>query len=231
MVSLDDAVVARYSKEGCHFEILIDPDAVQRIRDGDGLNVSDDLAIDEVFKDARKGDRASEADMDKVFPDMEFADIATRIIHKGDIQLTTDQRKEMLDKKRKQIITKIAQNAINPQTKAPHPPQRIDTAMNDAKVHIDPFKPADDQIKDVLKALAPILPIRFEKVAIAVRLSGEDCARCYTDLHQFGKLTKEEYQKNGDWVGIIELPAGLQNDFLERINSRTKGDVETKLLE
>ncbi len=103
-------------------------------------------------------------------------------------------------------------------------------AMEEAKVHIDPFKPGVAQVEQVMKALRPLIPIRFEKVRIAVKLSGEDYGRCYEYLNQVGKLSREEWQSNGSWIGVIELPAGLRDDFLSGINEKTKGNVETKIL-
>jgi len=235
MVSLDDAIIARYETSGERFEVLVDPKMVWKIRNddelGENFNILDYLAIDTIFKDSNKGIRASSESMVKIFNNTEIQKIAMDIIIKGEIQLTTEQRKEMMENKRKQIISTIARNAINPKTKTPHPPQRIELALNEAKVSIDPFKPIDAQVQDILKKLQPILPIRFENVVIAVRLSGEDYGKCYGDIKNFAKITKDEWQKDGSWIGLIELPAGLQGDFYDKINSKTKGNAEIKLIE
>jgi ribosome maturation protein SDO1 len=235
MVSLDDAIIARYETSGERFEVLVDPKMVWKIRNNDELeenfNILDYLAIDTIFKDSNKGIRASSESMIKIFNNTEIQKIAMDIIKKGEIQLTTEQRKEMMENKRKQIISTIARNAINPKTKTPHPPQRIELALTEAKVSIDPFKPVDAQVQDILKKLQPILPIRFENVVLAVRLSGEDYGKCYGDIKNFAKITKDEWQKDGSWIGLIELPAGLQGDFYDKINSKTKGNAEIKLIE
>jgi len=235
MVSLDDAIIARYETSGERFEVLVDAKMVWKIRNddelGENFNILDYLAIDTIFKDSNKGIRASSESMVKIFNNTEIQKIAMDIIIKGEIQLTTEQRKEMMENKRKQIISTIARNAINPKTKTPHPPQRIELALNEAKVSIDPFKPVDAQVQDILKKLQPILPIRFENVVIAVRLSGEDYGKCYGDIKNFAKITKDEWQKDGSWIGLIELPAGLQGDFYDKINSKTKGNAEIKLIE
>ncbi|MEK6810540.1 MAG: SBDS family ribosome assembly factor [Candidatus Thermoplasmatota archaeon] len=31
-------------------------------------------------------------------------------------------------------------------------------------------------------------------------------------------------------MGVVEMPAGMQTEFLERLNARTKGNVEAKIL-
>ena len=49
----------------------------------------------------------------------------------------------MQEDKRKQVISTIAREGINPQNGLPHPATRIENAMNEAKVKIDPFKSVD----------------------------------------------------------------------------------------
>jgi len=223
-------VIARIEKSGEKFEILVKPEAVQKIRDGKEVDLLKELAIDEIFKDAHKGSKAAEEKMVEFFGTTEPLAVAKQIIQRGEIQLTTEQRRQMLEVKRKQIVQYIAANAINPQTGAPHPPQRIENAMEEAKVHIDPFKPVEEQVKEVLDALRPLLPIRFEKVRIAVKLSAEDSAKAYGDIKGYGTILKEEWSPTGAWLGVVEMPAGLQTDFLERLNAKTRGNVETRVL-
>jgi len=230
MVNLEDAIIARYEHSGENFEILIDPKAVDMLKEGKEIDFIDYMVTDEIFRDARKGDRASEESIKKVFEDMDIVDVARTIVEKGHVQVTTEQRKEMQESKKKQIIQTISINAINPQNGAPHPPARIEAAMDEARVHIDPFKSAEAQVKSVLDALRPIIPIRFEKVKIAVHLSGEEYGRCYGDVTAMGKIIKEEWQNDGSWVGMVEMPAGLQNDFFDMLNAKTKGQAETKII-
>src|SRR3989449_7150502 len=223
-------VIARIEKAGERFEVLVKPEAVQKIRDGKDVDVLANLAIDEVFRDAHKGSKASSEKMKEFFETDDPVAVARILIQKGEIQLTTEQRRQMQEQKRRQIVQYIAANAINPQTGAPHPPQRIEIAMEEAKVHVDPFKPIEEQVKEVLDALRPLLPIRFEKTRIAVKLSAEDAAKCFGDIRAFGTVLKEEFLGTGAWVGVVEMPAGMQTDFLERLNAKTKGNVEAKIL-
>jgi len=223
-------VIARIERSGERFEVIVKPEAVQKLRDGKEVNVLENLAIDEIFRDARKGSKASEEKMEEFFGTTEPVQVAREIIKRGEIQLTTEQRREMQEAKRRQVIQYIAANAINPQTGTPHPPQRIENAMEEAKVHVDPFKPVQEQVKDVLDALRPLIPIRFEKARIAVRLTAEDSAKCYGDIKAFGTILREEWQPNGSWIGVVEMPAGMQTEFLERLNAKTKGNVEAKIL-
>ncbi|UCG69125.1 MAG: ribosome assembly factor SBDS [Thermoplasmata archaeon] len=230
MVKLEDAVIARLDIENETFEILIEPESAQKFKDGEDISILESLVIDTIFKDSKKGDKASDEKMVKIFGTNDTAKVAKRILTDGTIQLTTDQRKQMQENKRKQIIESIVRNAINPQTGAPHPAQRIELAIKEAKVHIDPFKPVDVQVKEILDKLKPLIPIRFEKLKIAVKLSGENYGRTYADITGFGKIMREEWQKDGSWIGVVEIPAGLQSEFYDKLNKKTKGDVETKII-
>lgn len=229
MVKVEDAVVARLEVGGHRFEILVDPDSTDRIKNGD-LNIDEDLALDQVFKDARKGDRASDDLMKEVFGDASFSEIAVEIVKKGEVQLTTEQRRAMYEKRRKQIVDTISRESINPQTNAPHPPDRISRAMEDAKVHIDPFKSADDQLQMVLKAIRPLLPIRFEKSRIAVKLVGDSYGKLYGDLVRTGNIIKEEWGKDGSWMAVIEVPSGIRGDIIDLINRKAKDSAEIKIM-
>jgi ribosome maturation protein SDO1 len=226
----ENKVIARLEKEGESFEVVVEPDVVQAIRDGEEADLEKGMAIDTIFRDAKKGTRSSEEKMEEIFGTTDPLAVARILIEEGEIQVTTEQRRKMLEVKRRSIIDTIARNAINPQSGTPHPPQRIENAMAEAKVSIDPFKSVEEQVKDVLAALQPLLPIRFEKVKIAVKLSAEDCAKCYGDLKSYGRILQEEWQKSGFWIGVVEMPAGMQTDFLDKLNEKTRGMVETKIV-
>jgi len=230
MVDLEEAIVARYESHGESFEILIDPDVVQKMKDGKEVDLFDHMVIDTIFKNAKKGTRAPEEKIKEVFGTTEPMQVAKVIVLKGEVQLTTEQRHVMQENKRKRIVEYIARNAMNPQTGGPHPPARIETAMEEAKVHIDPFKSVEAQVPAIMDALRPLIPIRFDKVRIAVKVSGDNYGRCYEDFKHFGKITKEEWQKDGSWIGIVEMPAGLQTEFFEKINNKTHGEAEMKVL-
>ncbi|MGB2582298.1 MAG: ribosome assembly factor SBDS [Thermoplasmata archaeon] len=230
MVDLDEAIVARYESHGESFEILIDPKVVQKMRDGKEVDLIEYMVIDTVFKNAKKGTRAAEGKMKEMFGTTDPLEVAKTIILKGEVQLTTEQRRLMQENKRKRIVEYIAQHAMNPQTGGPHPPARIETAMEETRVKIDPFKTVEAQVPAIMDALRPLIPIRFDKVRMAVRVSGENYGRCYDDFKSFGRVVREEWQNDGSWIGVIEMPAGMQTDFLERMNSRTQGEADTRIL-
>lgn len=230
MVSLDDAVIARLKKGEEHFEILVDPYAAADIIDGSDIDIIQDLAIDAVFKDSKKGTHASEESLQKNFDTEDVAEIAKQIILKGDIQLTTDQRHKMQENKKNRVVEKIVRNAMDPKTKAPHPRQRIELAMKEAKVHIDPFKPVSDQVKTTIEALRPIIPISMDRIKISVNIPAQYTGKAYGIVRNYGVLERENWQSDGSWLGIVKIPAGMQSDFYDKLNDVAKGNISTKIL-
>jgi len=230
LVSLDDAVIARLKKGEEHFEVLVDPYAAADLIDGKEIDIIQILAIDAIFKDSKKGTHATEEAIKEKFGTDDVAEVAKQIVLNGDIQLTTEQRHKMQKNKKNRIIETISRNAMDPKTKAPHPRQRIELAMDEAGVHVDPFKPVSEQVKTIIEALRPLMPISMEHVRISVKIPPEHIGKAYGVARNYGTLEREEWQSDGSWIGIIKIPAGMQTDFYDKLNDVTKGNVSTKFL-
>ena len=233
MVNIDETIIARLESYGEKFEILVDPDLAADFRNPDNekeINIEDILAVEEIFKDSKKGDKASDESMKKVFDTTDVLDVAEQILQKGSIQKTAEQRRQMQEDKRKQVISTIAREGINPQNGLPHPATRIENAMNEAKVKIDPFKSVDEQVQIALKAIKVLIPIKFEKVRVAVRLPNTATGQAYSAIRPFGKIITEEWQDDGSWIAIVEMSGGLQDDFNHKMASISGGEAETKVI-
>jgi ribosome maturation protein SDO1 len=232
MISLDEAVTARLESHGTRFEVLIDPDAALAMKRGefDG-DLEDVIAAEDVFENASRGDRPPEEDVEEVFGTTDPMEIIPEVVKRGEIQITAEQRTEMLEQKRKQLINRITRNAVNPQMDdAPHPPERIERALEEAGFTIDPMEPVENQIDDALDALRPVIPIRFDEVTIAVQLPADYAGSGQAKVREFGELEREEWQNDGSWVGVVTFPAGLQNDFYDLVNEVSSGEAETRVV-
>lgn len=222
--------IVKYSKNGENFEIIVDAEMAYEFVTGKRSDPASVLDVEEVFKDARKGERQSEDKIKKAFGTTEIAKIAETILKNGNVPITTEQRAKLLEEKRKQVIDMIAKNAIDPRTNAPTPPLRIENAMIEAKVLIDPFKSAGSQIDAVVKKLSVILPLKFAVARVEVTIPPEYTNRCYGILKQFG-LKSEQWLPNGSLLAVVEFPAGMQSDFYLRLSNATQGKAATKLVQ
>jgi len=230
MVSLDEAVIARLESGGHKFEILIDPEAAQAFRESGEIDWDDALAAEGVWSDSAKGEHAGDEAVQEVFGTLELEAVCTAILERGDIQLTAAQRKELVERRYKQLVAHIASAAMNPQTGAPHPPQRIENALAEAKFAVDPLEALERQVERAVNALRPLLPISFEKMRVAVRIPAQHVGRCYGEMKALATITQEEYQSDGSWIAVLELSAGAHADLLERLGSLTHGTAEIKQL-
>ncbi len=230
MVSLDKAVIARIMKAGEKFEILVDPEKALELKRGKEVKMEDVLAAREIYSDVGKGLRAPQEKLNRVFGTNNAEQIARKIIFDGELQLTTEQRRKMVEDRRKQIAGIISRQGLNPQTGAPHPIERVLNAMEQAKVQISGEKGAEEQVEDALEKIQRIIPIRFEKVILAIRIPTAYAARSVSVVRSFGKLQKEEWGNDGSYLAQIEIPAGMQPEIFDKLNSITKGEVEVKIL-
>lgn len=230
MVTVDNAIIARLKAQGQDFEILVDCSNALALREGRSVDMRDILAAMKIFSDAKKGLEASENAMKQIFGTSDVNDVAKAIIQKGEIQLTHEYRERLREEKRKQIIAVIHRNGVDPKTHLPHPPQRIENAFAEAKFHVDEFMPVQEQVQEALKKLRPILPIKFEVKEIAIKIPPDFAPKCYSTVKSFGTMLREEWQSNGYWVAVVELPGGMENDLYDKLNKICHGNVESKVL-
>jgi ribosome maturation protein SDO1 len=227
---MSKTVIVKYSHAGEEFEILVDSDMAYEYITGKRTDPLSVLEAEDLFKDARKGEHQTDEKIKKAFGTTDLAKIVDIILKKGDVPITTEQRAKLAEEKRKQIIDIIARNSIDPRTNAPNPPLRIENAMKEAKVSIDPFKNVTEQVEVIVEKLRAVLPLKFTTVKIEVLIPAEFASRCYGTLKQYG-LKSEEWQSNGSLKSVVEMPAGIQNEFFDRINKATQGKVVTRFIQ
>jgi len=222
--------VARLTRENEHFEILIKPQKALDYRNGKLSSITEVLVADIIFSDANKGTKVSEESMRKAFKTVDTLKIADEILKKGTLQLTTDQRRKMVEDKRKQIVDFISRQAVDPKTNLPHPPMRIENAMEQIRYQIDPYKPVEEQAREIVKLLRPILPLKIEQITVAIRIPAEHSARAYGAIKTLGTIKREEWRSDGSWYGELELPAGSYASLLNKLGNITKGSGEAKII-
>ena len=231
MTSIDKAVTAKLSKQGLNFEILVDCEKAIELKQGANIDVNDIVASGlSIFKDVKKGEHASDADLKRIFNTDNKQEIIKKIIKDGEVQLTKEYRDKVREEKRLKIINLIHRNSINPTNNLPHPAQRIEAAMEEAKVKIDEFKKAEDQVKEIVDKIKVILPIRFEIRELQIRIPAQFAGKSYSTLKQYGTILKDEWQNDGSLLTLLEIPAGLQTELFDRLNSLTHGEVESKII-
>lgn len=226
----DKYVIARLEEKGHRFEVLVDPDLALKVKEGKSVNVDELLVGDFIYKDARKGLKASPESLREVFKTDDVKQITLEIVKRGEIQLTAEQRRRFAEEKRKQVINLIAKNAVDPKTKLPIPQKRIELALEQARVSIDPFKPAESQIEEIVSKISRVIPIKIAKAYVSVRVPSEYASRVHKLLAQMGEIKRQSWMNDGSLLMEIEIPAGMQQELFDRVNGVTKGSAQIKII-
>jgi ribosome maturation protein SDO1 len=222
--------IARYTKENEHFEVLVKPQKALDYRNGKISGITEVLAAETIFSDANKGTRVKEDDLKKAFGTIDPLKIADFILKKGQLQLTTEQRRKMVEDKRRQIIDYISRQAVDPKTNLPHPPMRIENAMEQIRYPIDPYKSVEEQARDIIKLLRPILPLKVEQISVGAHVPAQYAQRAYGSIKTYGAIKREEWRSDGSWYGVLEMPAGSYASFINKLGEVTKGSGEAKII-
>ncbi|MEM0379165.1 MAG: ribosome assembly factor SBDS [Nanopusillaceae archaeon] len=220
---MSSTVIARYSKGGYNFEIYVDLEKALMFKEGKIKNIEEVLKLQEIFKDAKKGERVSSEILKKVFGKDEILEISKEIILNGEIQITTEYRKKLVEEKRKQIIEYIRRISIDPRTNAPFTYQRIEEMIKNIKYNFDPFKPVEKQAEEIIKELKKKYPIKIEIKRVIVKIPINKVKILGIIKKKYG-IIEEKYEEC--WIGTFEIPAALYSEFLSEISKLSEGEAE-----
>ncbi|HLF54239.1 MAG TPA: ribosome assembly factor SBDS [Candidatus Nanoarchaeia archaeon] len=226
----DSLNLARLKKASDVFEIVVNPDKAIYFRKHPESNIRDALVYPKIYSDVKKGILPSEQKLQAVFGTTDPLEVSKQIIMKGDIQVTAEYRKQLLEQKRRQIIEMIRKQGVDPRTNAPHPLTRIEAALEQSKAKIDEYKPAETQVQEILKQLRPILPIKMVTKEIDITIPAQYAQKAHPIIKHFAKILRENWENDGSWHGMIEIPGGLETDLYDKLNNIAHGSVQAKLI-
>ena len=222
--------IARLTVDGERFEVMVHPDRALEYKMGKKIELSQVIAVDEIFTDASKGLRAPHEKLQRCFHTSNILQVADMILKRGELLLTSEQRRKLIEEKKRQIVPLIARNFVDPRTGLAHPPTRIEQALSEAKVSIDPFKDAEEQTKMIVEQLRAILPLKSEKVRLLVKVPPQFAPQAFGVLRGYGKAEKEEWGPDGSLTVIVEIPAGVHSSLIEKLASITKGTAQASVV-
>ncbi|MGM5482835.1 MAG: ribosome assembly factor SBDS [Nanobdellota archaeon] len=229
MVNVDEAVVAKLKAGGTNLEVLVDSEKAIKFKEGQDIDIRDILASEKIFFDVKKGMLASESKLKEIFETDDTIEIAKEIIKKGEVQITAEYKNKLLEEKKKQILQMIQVNCIDPKSGNPIPANRLELAMDEAKIKITEHKSAEKQMNEIVKKLRPVLPIKIEKLQLKMNIPAIYAAKSYSTIKGMGSVQKEDWLNDGSLSIMMNIPAGLKNEILDKINNITKGEAEIKV--
>ncbi len=241
---ITEHVIARLISHSKEFEIIVDAIKVRDYKSGTISDIGDILVVDGIFRNLRKVKsldkgmlfkdnktviRVEEKELKDVFGTTDLAQIAAKIIDEGEIQYTTEQRKEFLERKEKAVISLIASQSIDPRTSAPHTPARIEAAIRQAKIHVDMYRSAEAQVQSIVKDIAAIMPIKLEFKEMQIKVPVRYAGPLKKIMLDFGQIKKENWIGT-DYIAMITVGAGLTDPFLGKVNGLTHGEAICKIM-
>ncbi len=216
-------VVAWIEIKGERFEVLVRPEQAFRYREGEKVDLGEILWTDTIYKDSRKGLKASPESLRKAFGTEDVRVVAERILKEGRIQLTEEERRRLLEAKKRKIITYIVRNAVDPKTGMPIPESRIEAAMEELGVSIDLYRDAESQALEIVSKLSRIMPIKIARALIEAVIPPDIAGRAVSEVKRIGDVRRSEWLKDGSLKLEVEVPAGAQIDVINRIQGLAKG--------
>ncbi len=221
--------LARIKKFGHTFELSIEPDAALRYKKGETNDLEEVLLAERIFTDAHKGLVAPSEKLIEAFKTTDFNKIADIILKHGEIQLTAEHRSQEREQQRKKLIDLIHRNAVDPKTGMPHPPNRIEAALEQGKIIVDAHKTVEEQFEGIVNKLRPIIPISVEKKKLQLIVPAQYAGKLYALVKNNSTILKEDWMNDGSWKARVEIPAGTVPDFIDKINSVAHGDVVVEI--
>lgn len=222
--------IVDFKKNGVKLEIMVNPVEAFKFRTDRSVLFSDVWTEPGIYADIKKGLRASRADIEKATGKTDEEEAAMEIVLHGDIPKPMDMREAEREQKRRLLINLIHRNAVDPATHRPHPPQRIENALAEARVKFDDHKDAIALLPEVIKLLRPILPIKFETKEVAIKIPAKYAGKSHNVLNKFGKPLRDDYMQDGSRVVVMDIPGGLEEELHSDVNALTHGEAETKIL-
>lgn len=213
-------VVARTRIKNKHYEISVDLDEALKIKKGTG-DITRALNTSAIFYDLKEGNVASAKDLMEAFGTSEFYEVAKKIIVSGEVQKPQEYRDAEREVKIKQVITLLMRNAVD-QHGRPYTEDRLKKAITEVHYNFD-NRPAEQQMVDVLEKIKLVIPIRVDTKRIRLVIPARFSGQVYGLLKDYKE--SEDWLVNGDLQVIINIPAGMQLDFYDKLNSVTHGAV------
>lgn len=230
---LGDLTLVRLSTHGKRLEMVVHPENAWLYKQGEDIPVDDVVEGYVIFENFSRSLKATTEELVDIFGTNDEKKMAEMMIQKGELLITAEQRKQFLAEKREEIIAYISTHAVNPKTKTPHPPARIEKAIDDAGAKINRNDPAADQAVRIIKEInqKQILSIEIQTATIEFIVTAKDTGKFYGILQGSGDVIKEDWGTDGTLTMIIRVPAGVVGNILEKISDLSKGRVRSTVID
>lgn len=215
--------VARITKNGLHFEIIVDMENALKFKKGQLDHVEAEGG--RVFSNIKKGDVAARDDLEIAFGTSDINEIAKVIVKSGEVLVDQGYRDAEQEKRIKQVVDFLATNSMDPRSGNPHTPERIRSAIEQAHINIR-NAPIDQQMPGIVAQISKLLPIKIATKKVRITIPAIHTGKAYGVISQY--KTEETWKNNGDLEMVVEVPSGIIIDFYDKLNGVTHGSALTE---
>lgn len=223
----DKYQIVKYKSGKNAFEVLCVPGTVLKYRDGQ-LGLDKTLFAENVYKNFSTGDRAKESELQEAFGTTNEMECIKKIMDEGEYSLSTKERQELVEKKKKEMITYVHKQYIDPRTKVPHPISRIEGVFKDMKLMVDPFKSAEKQVEAIFSKLVEKMPLKKTLVYATLKLKHQYLGKVMPVAHKWAKVSGEQYNHEGVAMDLSIVPGDYES-LVNELHNLTKGDYSLEL--
>jgi ribosome maturation protein SDO1 len=223
------STITRLTLHGEKFEIIVAPDPALNFKLTGKGDVRKILLVDEVYSDSKKGLRVPSEKLRKFFGTTDVYVIAEKILKEGDLQLTGEQRRRMIESKRQQIVAMLSKLLLEPSSGNPIPSLRIEQSLSQTGVSIDPFKPPEEQVKNVVKALRQVLQFKVNEVVLTLTCAQTLSNDVYGFANSIGEVDQTRVQKDKSVKITVRVPSVTMSYFLENLGKKYGDQVKVDI--
>ena len=102
--------------------------------------------------------------------------------------------------------------------------ERIENAIKQAKIRIDPNEHAETQISRIMDALKPLIPISIEQVEVNLRIPIQFAGRVRSELSKRAVIQKDTWGAS-EWICQVRFYAGMKSEIYDTLNRLTNGQL------
>jgi len=224
------SIIARLVVGGDRFEILVHPDLALAHKLGKKGEISKILAIEEIYTDSKKGLRAPGERLQGKIGTSDILKAAAIILERGELLLTIEQRRGLIEEKKRQIISAITRTCIDVRTGLPVPATRVEQALGQIGVQIDPFKSGEEQARAVIQEVKKVLPLKVQTNEVEVLAPKLSSQKVLAFCRAYGDIMEEKALGDGTMRIRISVPSIAKTAFLERIARDFGSQVKANVL-
>ena len=197
--------VVKYKK----LELLCVPETVYPYRAG-RLKLDRVLASDQIYRDAKKGDIASDQMISSVLPDLTRAQAIEHILTHGDCPWTTAELRALKQERHNQLINYLVSNFTDPNGLT-YPRSRIETVLKEAKVQVDHNKTAEQNFNKFRRKIVDLIALKPKLgLKLTINVSPQDAVKLSSSIHKY--IVNSNYATDQ-----VELELDVPADQVQRV--------------